>query len=413
MTKSFTKLILIAVAVLSIGNYAQAAPAAAKVFKPESGGYRLTVPTAAQEIYRTTTGIRFVVGKNQLVSADIYSLPSFIAVPIKQYSQEQKKELASFINKAQDFPDFKFEPQAPLPATPSTLTGSQAHGKTVKNTTLKERLQAIQAAEMAKNPTSKTPAKTVNTKPTTQKITSSDLTINYDNSASFAMNAPQKLAINRKYVVGKAYQIRNDKLLLVTVASPESEKGIAQAGLSAVTQDLKLSKPRYPEENLLTSNLLGVSIDLPAGWHSFTLKADNIIMARTLSGVHNDNAMLRAFKTTEFAALAKADSKQLVAAEKSFIEKITKYTPNISIVKHEPIVIDGMNGSLIQSTDSDDLKKVFVLNTYLFTPDGVGYQIRFSTDDTINYDLKLQAFTAAIKSLKQIKKMDTVNNTGK
>lgn len=412
MTKSFTKLILTAVAVLSIGNYAQAAPSAAKVFKPESGGYRLTVPTAAQEIYRTTTGIRFVVGKNQLVSADIYSLPSFIAVPIKQYSQEQKKELSSFINKAQDFPDFKFEPQAPLPAQPSTLTGSQ-NGKTVKNSTLKERLQAIQAAEMAKNSTSKTPAKTVNKKPTTPKITSSDLTINYDNSASFAMNAPQKLAINRKYVVGKAYQIRNDKLLLVTVASPENEKGIAQAGLSAVTQDLKLSKPHYPEENLLTSNLLGISIDLPAGWHAFTLKADNIIMARTLSGVHNDNAMLRAFKTTEFATLAKADSKQLAAAEKGFIEKITKFTPNISIVKHEPIVIDGMNGSLIQSTDSDDLKKVFILNTYLFTPDGVGYQIRFSTDDTINYDLKLQAFTAAIKSIKQSKKLDTVKNTGK
>ena len=41
-----------------LGSSAQAAEKKDQVFKPASGGYTLTVPRAAQEIYHTTTGIR-------------------------------------------------------------------------------------------------------------------------------------------------------------------------------------------------------------------------------------------------------------------------------------------------------------------------------------------------------------------
>ena len=66
--------------------------------------------------------------------------------------------------------------------------------------------------------------------------------------------------------------------------------------------------------------------------------------------------------------------------------------PNITILHHEPIIVGDLRGSLSQSTDNEDLKKVFLLNAYLLNPQGEGYVIHFQTDDTINYDLKLSAF---------------------
>ena len=401
MRKRFTSLLL-ATAVILGAAYSAQAFAEQRYFKPESGGYRLSIPAGAQEIYHTTTGIRFVVGKNQLVSADIYSMPNFISVPVEKYSQEQKKDLAAFIQKTLDFSDFKFLPQSVKP-TPliKNSTGSGAQVQVNPQGSLKSRLEALRSVD--KPTTTTAPAKTdKDTKPTT-----ADIQIGNNADLSFAMQAPQESTLHRKYLAGRGYQLLNDKMLIITVASPEAEKNIAQAGLAAVTNDLKPTKPRYPEYNIITSGLLGMEIELPAGWHGYTLKADNIIFARSLSSVHEDNAMVRSFKTNEFADFAQADANSLKDAENNFVDKITKYTPNISIVKHEPVIIDGLNGSIIQFTDSDDLKKVFVVNTYLFTKDGIGYQIRFNTDDTINYDLKMQAFTGAIKSFRRINTIAT------
>lgn len=75
-----------------------------------------------------------------------------------------------------------------------------------------------------------------------------------------------------------------------------------------------------------------------------------------------------------------------------------RYTPNITILHHEPIIVGDLRGSLSQSTDNEDLKKVFLLNAYLLNPQGEGYVIHFQTDDTINYDLKLSAFKRAVQS---------------
>lgn len=395
MKKSFTSLILAATVILSMGSYTQVS-AEQRYFKPESGGYRLVIPAAAEEIYHTTTGIRFVVGKKQLVSADIYSMPNFISVPMGQYSDDQKKDLGAFIQKTLDFSDLKYLPQTISAVNPVNSAAQNKKGSS-KSGSLKERLQAIRDAQDAKDKV----VEAAKTDQAAAKAATSDLRIT-GGDVSFALEAPKDSNLNRKYLTGKAYQLLNDKLLVVTVASPEAEQKIAQAGLEAVTADLKLNKPKYPDDNILTSNFLGMALELPAGWHAYTLKADNIIFARSLSSVHDDNAMIRAFKTNEFDELAKADTNSLNDAENNFVDKITKYTPNISIVKHEPVVIDGLNGSIVQFTDSDDLKKVFVVNTYLFTKDGIGYQIRFNTDDTINYDLKMQAYTSAVKSFRRL-----------
>ena len=45
-------------------------------------------------------------GQDFLVSADLYSLPSFISVPMKQYSAEQKKELEKITSK---YPTISFK----------------------------------------------------------------------------------------------------------------------------------------------------------------------------------------------------------------------------------------------------------------------------------------------------------------
>jgi hypothetical protein len=83
--------------------WASAGNAAPKTtFKPASGGYSLTVPAGSKEIYHTSTGIRFTVGRDFLVSADLYTLPSFISVPMKQYSSEQKKDFTKFLTRIQD-----------------------------------------------------------------------------------------------------------------------------------------------------------------------------------------------------------------------------------------------------------------------------------------------------------------------
>ena len=131
--------------------------------------------------------------------------------------------------------------------------------------------------------------------------------------------------------------------------------------------------------------------------------SENVIMAKSLSTVHNDDALIRAFKTNQYADLANADAKSLPAIEKAFVDKITQYTTNVTVIKHKPVTVDGLNGSIIESTDNIDLKKVFVVNAYLFDKKGMGYQMRFNTDDTINYDLKLKAFENAILSFKLLK----------
>ena len=365
------------------------------VFKPEGGGYRIVFPTNSTELYHTTTGVRFLLGKTQLVNADVYTLSNYLAVPRRNYSAQQTADLEKFILNVQDYPDF-------------TMDKGPAK---VSNTNVKTPVQPNKANQAVKNAPHTVLNKTLGPKAEPDKRVKPKalVTSPYDDVYNFVLQPPAKVKINRDFVIGKAYQLKNDKLLVIRISSPMSEKAMAKANLNVLTSDLKLSKPKYPEENTLTSALFGYKLNLPTGWHAYTQNADNIIWAKSLSSVHNDEALIRAFKTNEFANFAKADAQGLATEEKAFVEKITKFTPNITVVRHQAVVIDGMNASIVESTDSVDLKKVFIVNAYVFSKDGIAYQIRFNTDDTINYDLKTKSYISAIQSFKRVRNAIPVN----
>ena len=165
-----------------------------------------------------------------------------------------------------------------------------------------------------------------------------------------------------------------------------------------MTSDLKLSKVRYTDVNLLTVPKERYHIEIPSGWRVYTVRADNVLFARSLSSVHTDNMMIREISDDSFRNLGSADASNLAQAENEFIEKITQYTPNVTILRHEPVTVGDLRGSLSESTDNEDLKKAFIFNAYLLNPAGKGYMIHFQTDDTINYDLKLKAFKQSVES---------------
>ena len=178
--------------------------------------------------------------------------------------------------------------------------------------------------------------------------------------------------------------------------------------LESICASLPLSKVKYTDINLLTVPGMGYEMEIPSGWRMYTVRADNVLFGRTLSSVHTDSLMIREFSDHTFAELGNSTPQRLKEVENTFIQKVTRYTPNVTILHHEPITVGTLNGSLAESTDNDgDLKKLFIVNTYLMNAQGNGYQIRYQTDDTINYDLKLRAFRQSIESFTLLK-----NNTG-
>lgn len=98
--KRIAALFTAAFTVLGLSIQHPAMAAAPQRYTPKSGGFTMTIPPGSTELYHTTTGVRFKVGEDFLISADLYTLPSFISVPMKQYSGEQKRELSKFLKKS-------------------------------------------------------------------------------------------------------------------------------------------------------------------------------------------------------------------------------------------------------------------------------------------------------------------------
>lgn len=353
---------LTALALLAIASFAFNANAAEPaVFQPVSGGYSLPLPANRTEIYRTTKGIRYVLG-TQLINADVYSLPNFLAVPMKNYSTQQIADFEKFITDIEDFPGFTLEQSA------------------------------LDKMTIEKNKLGRDKTETAQFTP--------KLILN-ENYYAFTLKPPANSTIARDFITGRAYQLKNDKLVVIRVSAPIRDKIIAQQTLDNLTHNLKISNSKYSEDNVIASKQMNYEITLPSGWHAFTLQADNIIMAKSLSSVHHDEVLIRSFKTQEYSNFANATGDDLPNEAKSFVEKITKFTPDVTVVKQEPIVINGINGVIIESTDNVNLKQIFVVNAYFFAKDGFAYQIMFTTDDTINYDLKISAFKNAVKSFRK------------
>ena len=365
MKKRIAALFTAAFTVLGLSIQHPAMAAAPQRYTPKSGGFTMTIPPGSTELYHTTTGVRFKVGEDFLISADLYTLPSFISVPMKQYSGEQKRELSKFLKKIQDDQDntiVGMDDKATGQTTDkAALLRDKLHGK--KNTPSAQLEKEMQAGCYDFRSVPKDPEKT-----------------------------------RRPFIIGRAYQTQKNNLCVVTVRTTQANEEAGKEALKAITKDLDLKKIHYTDENILTDPNLGFQMEIPSGWRIYTLRADNVLFGRSLSSVHTDSMMIRRLSDDSFKELGSATKATINEAEKNFIEKITSYTPNITILHHEPIIVGDLRGSLSQSTDNEDLKKVFLLNAYLLNPQGEGYVIHFQTDDTINYDLKLSAFKRAVQS---------------
>lgn len=365
MKKRIAALFTAAFTVLGLSIQHPAMAAAPQRYTPKSGGFTMTIPPGSTELYHTTTGVRFKVGEDFLISADLYTLPSFISVPMKQYSGEQKRELSKFLKKIQDDQDntiVGMDDKATGQITDkAALLRDKLHGK--KNNPSAQLEKEMQAGCYDFRSVPKDPEKT-----------------------------------RRPFIIGRAYQTQKNNLCVVTVRTTQANEEAGKEALKAITKDLDLKKIHYTDENILTDPNLGFQMEIPSGWRIYTLRADNVLFGRSLSSVHTDSMMIRRLSDDSFKELGSATKATINEAEKNFIEKITSYTPNITILHHEPIIVGDLRGSLSQSTDNEDLKKVFLLNAYLLNPQGEGYVIHFQTDDTINYDLKLSAFKRAVQS---------------
>lgn len=365
MKKRIAALFTAAFTVLGLSIQHPAMAAAPQRCTPKSGGFTMTIPPGSTELYHTTTGVRFKVGEDFLISADLYTLPSFISVPMKQYSGEQKRELSKFLKKIQDDQDntiVGMDDKATGQTTDkAALLRDKLHGK--KNNPSAQLEKEMQAGCYDFRSVPKDPEKT-----------------------------------RRPFIIGRAYQTQKNNLCVVTVRTTQANEEAGKEALKAITKDLDLKKIHYTDENILTVPNLGFQMEIPSGWRIYTLRADNVLFGRSLSSVHTDSMMIRRLSDDSFKELGSATKATINEAEKNFIEKITSYTPNITILHHEPIIVGDLRGSLSQSTDNEDLKKVFLLNAYLLNPQGEGYVIHFQTDDTINYDLKLSAFKRAVQS---------------
>lgn len=365
MKKRIAALFTAAFTVLGLSIQHPAMAAAPQRYTPKSGGFTMTIPPGSTELYHTTTGVRFKVGEDFLISADLYTLPSFISVPMKQYSGEQKRELSKFLKKIQDDQDntiVGMDDKATGQTTDkAALLRDKLHGK--KNNPSAQLEKEMQAGCYDFRSVPKDPEKT-----------------------------------RRPFIIGRAYQTQKNNLCVVTVRTTQANEEAGKEALKAITKDLDLKKIHYTDENILTDPNLGFQMEIPSGWRIYTLRADNVLFGRSLSSVHRDSMMIRRLSDDSFKELGSATKATINEAEKNFIEKITSYTLNITILHHEPIIVGDLRGSLSQSTDNEDLKKVFLLNAYLLNPQGEGYVIHFQTDDTINYDLKLSAFKRAVQS---------------
>lgn len=365
MKKRIAALFTAAFTVLGLSIQHPAMAAAPQRYTPKSGGFTMTIPPGSTELYHTTTGVRFKVGEDFLISADLYTLPSFISVPMKQYSGEQKRELSKFLKKIQDDQDntiVGMDDKATGQTTDkAALLRDKLHGK--KNNPSAQLEKEMQAGCYDFRSVPKDPEKT-----------------------------------RRPFIIGRAYQTQKNNLCVVTVRTTQANEEAGKEALKAITKDLDLKKIHYTDENILTDPNLGFQMEIPSGWRIYTLRADNVLFGRSLSSVHTDSMMIRRLSDDSFKELGSATKATINEAEKNFIEKITSYTPNITILHHEPIIVGDLRGSLSQSTDNEDLKKVFLLNAYLLNPQGEGYVIHFQTDDTIDYDLKLSAFKRAVQS---------------
>ncbi|MEG1726305.1 MAG: hypothetical protein RR089_01835 [Acidaminococcaceae bacterium] len=312
--------------------------AAPATYKSPAGGYELTLPTERINVFSTPTELRFY-HKNFLVSLDVLNLPASLkADNPSKLSGEELLTLEQLLLTTQDYPGYK-------------VTKSQLN------------------------------------------------TVDDEGSYRLTLQNNNKLITNRDFVLAENIFSATGKLLTLRINCNLKDAAGAEQLLQTLSSNLKVSAPKEVKNNTLINNYCGYTIDLPLAWHTQTLNADNICFSVPLNDKTNTNGIIRTFATTDYATFSRAKNQELNKEETKFVERMSKFAENTTITKHKPVIISGLNGVLIEKTIKKDATTCKVIDCYLFTK-SKGYQIKFTTNDSVNYPVQLKNFTTAINSFK-------------
>lgn len=340
MKNKIIAFILVTLLSLSLTSAVFAESLQTEKFKSPEGGYTLNIPAAKSriDVLRGSNNLRFYF-QDQLVTIDIYDKPSNItSLQIKDYTPGEIEILDKLLITSQDYPDY----------TKSTSTILEVNGNIMYKALL---------------------------------VHDSSI-ITYRNNT----------------IVG-AIPSDENKILIIAVNFSERSLEQAEKYFSQLCATLEVKKPKAAKNNLLVNLESGYSAELPLGWHVKTHNSDNIIVASEVEHEDKDNAMIRAFNTKVYGNFAKASPEEQEKLTKAFYTKIAKFADSDEIKNCSSIIIDGLKGVLVEREETVDEQKNYYLDCYLFTTDK-GYQLKYSTSDSINYPTKLKAFRNSINSFK-------------
>ncbi len=205
--------------------------------------------------------------------------------------------------------------------------------------------------------------------------------------------------LNKEKLLADTIFINSKNVFLLAAFAPSSENEKAAELLASILNTVKINDAKDLKNNYFTNIASGYALNLPNGWQSKTGNTYNIIQLQKA-----DNQVMgsiRTFTTSEYAQYAKAAEPELSKLENHFMERMTKYAINQTIISHKPININGLNGILVEKTVNKQDEVINQLECYLFTT-SKGYQISFSSKDKNQYESSKKEFLDSISSFKTL-----------
>ncbi len=241
-------------------------------------------------------------------------------------------------------------------------------------------------------------------------LLSSIADINYQNTNSFWQKYKNKELLyqifenksadnpNKEKLLADTIFINNKNVFVISAFAPNAENEKAAELLASILKSVKINEAKDIRNNYFTNIAAGYALNLPNGWHNKSGNTYNIIQLQKAD--NQVTGSIRTFTTNEYTQYAKASEPELSKLENQFMERMTKYSTNQTIITHKPININGLNGILIEKSINNQDEISNMLECYLFTSDK-GYQINFSSKDKKQYDVSKKEFLDSISSFKK------------
>lgn len=209
--------------------------------------------------------------------------------------------------------------------------------------------------------------------------------------------------LNNEKLLADTIFLNNKKIFVISAFAPNTENERASQLLATILNSIKINDSKEYKTNYFKNFSEGYSIDLPINWYSKANSSQNIIQLQRANTIDNKQltGSIRTFSTSEYAQFAKAAEPDLSKMENHFIERMTKYASNQTVINHKPININGLNGILVEKTINKQDEVINLIECYLFTANK-GYQINFSVKDKMQYDLSKNDFINSILSFKTL-----------